>query len=276
MDYFVEALSYTTILLKFNDPEFDPFGSGVLLGIENDIFLVTAGHVLTVESWLTLSMPGAGETMINLRHAEVLTSMPEGGNSKMDIAILKFGINMHKYIIDHYNILTLNDILIGYKPQPQETLLMTGYPVTKFKKVNSKNFEFHPYKLSTRIKNHSLYAKLELEEGCYILTEYSKKVLDDQNKKFLAPDLYGVSGSGLWALTKNGVPKLIGINTEFSSRMSYLISIRIDIVLSILKNYYYYKTIPNSPFACLMGNVYKIELPEGTDLYNLPEFTKDF
>ncbi len=264
-DPFVVALSYTTTLALFKNPGFEPFGSGVLLAIDDDIFLISAGHCFTYESWPQISMPGEGNTMINLRHGELNTTLPEGGTAKMDIAILKFGSNMHKYVKDHYNLVGLNNVSLSYQPKRGEKLLLTGYPITKTKR-RGRNFMAYPYKLYTQLQIDSYYEKLGIEEGCFIVTQYRKRIVDDDGKKFFAPDLQGISGSGLWTLVENEV-KLIGINTEHNKEMGYILSVRIDVVLSLIKTMYGYKSIPHAVVECFVGDIYKVLPPEGTDLY---------
>lgn len=264
-DPFVEALSYTTALALFKNPGFEPFGSGILLSIEDDIFLISAGHCFTYESWPQISMPGKDNTMINLRHGELNTTLPEGGTGKMDIAILKFGSNMHKYVKDHYNLVTINNVSLGYQPRHGEELIFTGYPITKTKR-KGRNFMAYPFKFYTRLQNDSYFEKLGIEKGCFIITQYRKRIIDDNGIKFFAPDLTGISGSGLWAIIEGEI-KLIGINTEYNKEMGYILSVRIDVVLSLIKTMYGYKSIPHVTSECFVGDIFKVLPPEGTDLY---------
>lgn len=52
------ALKVTPIISRKNPPVVDALGSGLFLKIDDDYFLVTAGHLLNLEDWKDLLIPG--------------------------------------------------------------------------------------------------------------------------------------------------------------------------------------------------------------------------
>ena len=63
------ALKHTTSILEKKPPrDVDPAGSAVLISISDEIYLVTAAHLLNLETWALLTMPGSDNSMINFKN----------------------------------------------------------------------------------------------------------------------------------------------------------------------------------------------------------------
>ncbi len=180
---FYKALQCTTSLLEKVPPKsVCAAGSAVMLKFDNEIFLVSIAHLLNATTWPLLTIPAKDNSMINLQ-GRLITTMPEGGTQYMDFSILKFSENMHKYLIGYYDFVSLERIKFNYLPSPSDKLLFTGYPISKTIKKSENEYDAIPFKFETNPKPDKIYENEKLEKGCFLISEYRKRISDKSGKK---------------------------------------------------------------------------------------------
>ncbi len=226
-----------------------PHGSGVFISIGKDKFLLTAAHV--VDNMEDDVYVGIGlHTMIKL--GGELTKNISFGNredDKIDISILKLNdetIEKIKgtYIFTGQEELGINHV-IKYMPMYQSV----GFPAS-MSKYNSfkKSLKSRPFLYVTIPSDPKIYEELGCNTESNIVVHYNKnKVKDYSTGKFVnGPDLFGISGSGLWftpaQVKLKGVPiqkKLIAIMSDLPSQnKQYMFGTRIDVFTEIIRKKY--------------------------------------
>jgi hypothetical protein len=163
-------------------------GSGSVLEIGEDIFLLTASHVVEATRrthLLYIVEEGAG-TLIG----ETFTFDP--GQDEYDIGVVHVEGPPPRTDIDR---LHLQDLYIG--DTPEDVLLIgCGYPYSKNKpKYGSKTFRNLRYAIEWPALPHDRYASVGLNPNHHVALDHNIK--ERPNKQKL-PKLNGMSGGAIW------------------------------------------------------------------------------
>lgn len=235
--------NHTCILIK-NIYDYKVHGTGVFIKIAHLHLLVSAAHVfddfhelfIPLESGKTLIKPG-GRIIIN--NPQSLRSQDE-----LDIGIIILDNDTVEDIQRSYNFVGETDLEINHKISYFYNYVIFGYPSSWSKKsVSRKSFHLRPFINFTRSADIKEYSVLKRQEILNIIVEYNRQeTINFKSRKFsFGPDLYGISGCGLWYLnpkeyTEGMRPKLIGIMTDWPiSNRKRLIATRIDTITEMLR-----------------------------------------
>ncbi|MBO6201655.1 MAG: hypothetical protein J6N74_08560 [Chryseobacterium sp.] len=229
-----------TLLKDLSDYKLE--GTGVFIKIGSLHLLVSAAHVfddfnelfIPIDNGNFLIKPG-GQLIIN-------NPKTKRSHDKLDIGILILDKISVDDLKNDYSFLAEEDILINHKLDFLNNYIVYGYPSTWSKKSQTRNsFHTRPFinfTKSIRTEN------LDKDNVLNIFVEYDRKnTVNFKSKKFsYGPNLYGISGCGLWYSNpldyeKEANPKLVGIMIEWSIKNKKIIfGTRIDAVTEILRH----------------------------------------
>jgi hypothetical protein len=242
------ALQVTPIVSKPNPPSAIPLGNGIFLKINEDRYLISAGHLLNLEDCPNLMVPGAEDKLVLLNGVVVSTYQNSKTNNPIDFAVLKFSELQNKHFLNgQLAFCNPSNIIVNHKVEQNGYYVIAGYPVTGIKKTIGKaEFKPIPVKFLTYpIENHK-YEKYGFNPDHFILVKYQRKVAPFGSKqKQITKELTGISGSGLWYIPNwndrnNDVPKfyLVGIMVENYKEKGFLAAVRIDFATETIKQFF--------------------------------------
>ncbi len=245
-----EILKYTPQLYT-KDPnttdliKSDPNSSGVLLEVQGQHFLITAGH------FLQRNKPEDIGIMIDdtfyILNGIVKYVNPEVGEQedKIDIAVWKIDDDVVVDLKAKFSFLPFEKIDFQHKVDTEPKYLIVGFPwrETKEDKVNKK-LKSSPFIFLTKESNKESYKRLKFEQHSNLLLNYKQQKVKSLNtgnvQQNKSPE--GVSGCGVWHISKfiiedGQVPdfKLVGQIIEQNKEKTILISTRIHLVAEVLR-----------------------------------------
>lgn len=271
----------TTLCLQKREVNgIEPAGSGVLIRANNDIFLVTAAHLLNDQTWPFLSIPGDSDTMINLQGELCTTYLTSNTKSKIDFSILRFYPRMHKYL-NKYSPINVDEILMNHRQIEKDQYIVAGYPIRKVKKESVKRkYTAEPFSLLTHSISKKRYQKHDFEPNIFTLVAYQKRLQKfGSNQIHTSGNPQGISGGGLFFIPEfsqsqidNPRHMLVGIMIENHQDKGFMMAIRIDIIVEVMRKEWNL-TLP-LPFASAMENIGKIYKGDYDERVKLSEEAK--
>lgn len=243
----IESLSiirnHTCILIK-NYSDYKVHGTGVFVKIQNLYLLISAAHVF--DDFHELFIPlGNGETLLKPGGKLIINnSKVSRSNDDLDIGILILDDISVKDLIQSYDFVIESNLVINHDITYLHNYIVFGYPSSWSKKSFSRSsFHSRPFINFTKCVDLAEYPELKRNEVLNIIVEYNRQeTVNFKSKKFsFGPNLFGISGCGLWYLDpqnyeENANPKLLGIMTDWPiSNRRRLISTRIDAITELLR-----------------------------------------
>ncbi|MBB4802118.1 hypothetical protein HNP37_002191 [Flavobacterium nitrogenifigens] len=240
------AMRSCTCILMTDTSNYKAHGTGVFIQIGAHYFLVSAAHVMDRhgEFFIFLSQeyeiikPG-GDTYIN--HSE------DRAGDTLDIAALRLDADCLPHILRSYSFLQAEDLGINHIFQNAEFYTFLGYPATRAKpKYKTDIFEVTTFFHFTATLGIEHYAEFSRNPRVNVVASYNKKEAYDSRKGTYGtgPDLYGISGCGLWFTDPSDLqtgiikPKLTAIMTDWSVKNKNIImGTRIDVVTGMIKKF---------------------------------------
>lgn len=225
-------------------------GTGVLVKIDNTYFILTAAHVIDKhEEELYIRYEQNKHTKIEFELIINKSDTPNRENDQTDIAILKLTDRTTKKINGFYDFLDKSEIGINHKLKDFPLYLAYGYPASMTTVKYKKNIiSSNPTYFNTMPSEIEMYNKLKCNINKNIIIHYNKTNLVNihTEQKGTGPDVYGMSGCGLWYVpaqdfsqNKKIKKELIAILIEWPTKdKNYIISTRIDVVTEIIRNIY--------------------------------------
>ena len=239
------ALLVTPIISRQNPPVVTPLGSGLFFQIDNDYFLITAGHLINLEDWKDLLVPGNNNNAVWLNGIIATTFDKPNLTSNIDFAILKFSERQIKHLTNgYYETIKPNHVLINHKLKFDNNYIVSGYPVSGIKKKYGKSvYTPIPLKFVTEPIPTKKYSKFGFNPEHHILIKYQRKLkMFPSNRIQITKEATGISGSGLWFVPDwnritNGIPNfyLTGIMIENYKDKGFLVALRIDFIIETIK-----------------------------------------
>src|SRR5664279_4838130 len=121
---------------------------------------------------------------------------------KFDVAFIELESNVIERFKQQHSFLNLRDIQTDYFSHPSSQYLLYGYPTTKTKskKINGEDVIVAKPSIYTAKELLTFrYEKFGFKKPYHIAINFTGEILSNVNKNaHLAPDLGGISGSGLW------------------------------------------------------------------------------
>lgn len=242
--------SNTCHLLKVNENgEPKPHASGVFVRIKDHHFLFTAGHVIDdCENEIYVGTH-QGDTIYRFG-GKWIKNDPNTTREydRIDMAILEIDQDSMKIIGSSYQFIDYYNIDLSHVPRLLPMYVSVGFPCSKSKFNSYKNeLKSTPFLYVTMCANDKIYKELGCDPRVNIIVNYDKcNVIDYSTGKVRnGPDLYGISGSGLWFVPMTGIldisnisKKLVAIMTEWPiNNHKYMIGTRIDLFIDMLRRY---------------------------------------
>lgn len=239
------SLLVTPVFFKPRPPSFIPVGCGIFLRINDDLYLISAGHLLNLKDWLELGITGGFDNLVWLNGTLLTTYADSNTNNPFDFALFKFSERQNKHLRGgKFAFCNPLNIIVNHEVEQNGYYLISGYPVTGLKKKSGTN-DFHPepIKIVTYPLESKKYADYGINPNHFILVRYERKAAPYGSKhKQITKELRGISGSGLWYVPnwndrKNGTPQhyLVGIMIENHKDKGFLKALRIDAVTETIK-----------------------------------------
>ena len=242
-----EAFKVTChILQAFGKDLVKPAGSGVLIKAGKLHFLITAAHV--TEDLNDNIFLGIEEYTVYRPGGVIVTNSPEKSRDedRLDICILELNEESNKKLNKIYEFLDINEVGINHVLKPYPMYELVGFPASKSKfSKYKKKLNSVAYQYVTQPADSETYKQLKCNPAFNIIVKYDrKKVYNYATDSFqTGPELYGISGCGLWFTPPENVmpnhkprKELVGIITEWpKNHRKFLIATRIDVISEILR-----------------------------------------
>ncbi|WP_343614100.1 hypothetical protein [Flavobacterium sp.] len=242
----VGTMRSCTCIIMLDTTSYKAHGTGIFIQIQEHYFLISAAHVMDKhgEFFIFLSRekeiikPG-GDTYINR------TENRE--KDELDIAVLRLDDDCLPHIKRSYSFLQAEDLAINHIFQSWEYYTFLGYPASRAKiKYKTDIFDITTLFHFTAPIEVEYYAEFGRNPFVNVVVSYNKKQVYDGRKGIFGtgPDLYGISGCGLWFTDpsdlKGGIikPKLTAIMTDWCIKnKNIVIGTRIDVVTGMIKKF---------------------------------------
>jgi hypothetical protein len=234
-------------------------GCGVLFQIDNNYFVITAAHVLAEHSDTTYAAIGNdGVYLGGLMYFVALPSDKKRKEDKIDLAFVKLDSSTAEIIKKQHSFLTIGDLQLGHQVNSIGQYLLYGYPSTKTKTKKAYQEDLivaAPFLYYAKAHLNFKYEKFGFKQISHIAIHFSGEIITNvNNNSHLAPNMEGISGSGLWYLP--GFPsagvvthrKLVGIVIERINELQnkVIVSTSIDLITETMRNNLNIITIPKS------------------------------
>ena len=224
-----------------------PYASGVFMRVDDNYFLLTAGHVVDdCEENIYIGIK-QGEPLLRLG-GELVKNVPETEREKdkIDAAVMKLDECTINKIGNAYQFVDFGNIEINHHSKKLPMYLSLGFPASMSKYNSYKNeLVSKPFQYITMCADDSVYEKLGCDPKVNLITHYDKKDVVDytSGEKKNGPDPYGISGSGLWYIPETEVLKSLDINKKLVAIMTewptndrrYWIGTKIDVFTEIIR-----------------------------------------
>lgn len=234
-----------TCLLVTDYSNYKGYGTGIFIKIQNSFFLVTAAHVF--DNFENLMIPINKGKILLKPGGESIVNNPETSreNDNIDIGILKLDEESVIELSSTYSFLDEENLLINHKFHNEPYYTFFGYP-SSFAKFSQTKESFHvvPFFQFTTPAEKSIYDNIQINSSFNVVTSYDRKRSYNMKIKSFSngPDLYGISGCGLWFTDPMHIfgkivkPQLVAIMTDWPVKnRKCIIGTRIDIVTESIR-----------------------------------------
>lgn len=235
------------VTLENGNPK--PYGTGVFVEVDSNYFMLTAAHVTdNVEIYVRTGKNNilrlGGDFTYN-----IVANESERKKDKYDIAIIKLDDVTYDKIKGLYDFAPKEQLGINHSDIISPQYSVVGFPASKAKFNTYKNaIKSAPFIYSTFPEIDSTYSALKYNKQFNIIVEFDKENTINYvtKEKTVAPDLYGMSGGGLWFVplpigkTANNCTKLlVAIMTDWpTGNRNIMIGTRIDFFTEIIRKKY--------------------------------------
>ena len=205
---------------------FAPLGSAVLLMLRDEPFLVTAAHVIDAShrGVLHLATPMGSRFVRGKRYVTKKPASGDRSHDQIDLAVLPLAAG----VADAFPpsaFARWDDLAPAPDEAAPENLLLCGYPASlQPKRQVPPEIKATPYALLGSPVGPAAFAALQLSAERHVSMAFDKYDSYRVGGRVNSPDLYGMSGCGLWFL--NGPlgephvrPRLAAIATEWHRGM---------------------------------------------------------
>jgi len=223
----------------------EQIGSGVLLQIKDEVFLLTAAHVTDALETGTLFLPGRGGIITPICGHFAHIPVPKGGkrsDDKADIAYFRLSEDLRTNLDPSLLILTRDDILLCDHLLEGDLYTFAGYPWRKSQSQQGK-IVAEPFTFTGGAVSEKDYEKLGYSRNVHIVTRFRRRrsfsVLHQAVKTAPCPE--GISGGGVFGWPKDSqertqIPnlKLAGIAHTYHQERHCMVATRIDVYLACI------------------------------------------
>lgn len=234
--------AFQSTICFFCDGENDevlPAGSGVFIKYKENYYVVSAAHVLAEYYNNTFVILDDIELVIGGRI--ISTPMPTTGSrddDKIDISIIRVDPSCVPQLLTRYKALDSSEIELVHQMKELTTYFSVGFPLTRTKKVwNAKEIKSIGFSYQSEPFLNYNYEKFGFSAVNNFAIKFDGEVTSATNPNdHLAPDITGISGSGVWHFRDKTEKKLIGIAIERIKETGHkcVIATKIDVVIKMI------------------------------------------
>jgi hypothetical protein len=228
---------------NFNE-NVEQIGSGVLIEIGEEIYLLTAAHVTDWRDKGILCIPGKSGIKPIAGHV-VSLEMPtkiDRQNDKVDISYFRLSHDLAQDLHDEAKPIVREDMNLTESLIEGDLYTFAGYPLTKTK-VKTDVVSSEPFFFTGEASSAQKYSTLGYDIHRNIVINFNrKKVKYYDGSQFTAPHPRGVSGGGIFSWPKDfsvrpRMPErlLVGIGHTYHERHHCLVGTRINVYLSLIQ-----------------------------------------
>jgi hypothetical protein len=236
-----------TVIPIFKDDKnnMKPEGSGVLLQISDQFFILTAAHVLDAGE---LYIPDQ-EGLVMLNGHKDSSDAPNGKREldRVDVGYVHLQPEIVKHIKAPHCFLPVSLIDVNHISQEEQHYMFMGYPNNAVKrKFGTKAFKSKLTTFTDKLASQNTYNGVAANQADHIVINFdSKKAKDSDENQITPPKMTGMSGGGVWCITKNdsieGIPdaRLCAIGIEYHTKKhKCLVGTKIAHVLELIRKNY--------------------------------------
>lgn len=219
--------------LTYEEPiDLKPEASGVLITIDDNYYLLTAGHVYKDCEFENIGFFSDGFFFVI--QGEIKYTLDD-----IDMAVCKLNQATVEELIQKYDFLPSEKIRVGHKLTKELKYYIYGFPTSKTKiirrysEIRLGNFQY----LTVGVTDSTVYEAMKLDADYFYLLDYHRKKLirAGTSLKQESPVPNGLSGTGLWYLDGDEM-YLIGIMTAWDDGLSVMQATIIDLLLDMIYN----------------------------------------
>jgi len=220
-------------------------GSGILFGVGNERFLITAAHVLDENKITTLYLPGNSELVELSGQSRV--SKPPQNNRELDHLDTAY-VRLSEQIVSHLNrvywflppqLVDVNDV-----STPGKHYMFTGYPHKAVGAVyGTRKIAAQLHSFTDHASEVAKYAEVDATPAANILINFDEKRVKDEKGRAVTPkERQGMSGGGVWNIGAGphqaGLPKtrLCGVAIEHHKKQKCLVATKINFALESIRS----------------------------------------
>ena len=220
-------------------------GSGILLAVGNERFLITAAHVLDENKVTTLYLPGNSE-LVELSGPSRQSKPPENkrGLDRFDTAYIQLSGDIVSRINKVYWFLPPQLVDMNDVSTPGKFYMFTGYPHKALGVVyGTRKIAGQLHSYADHASEAGIYTHVDANPTSNIVINFDEKRVQDGNGRIVTPkERQGMSGGGVWNFNGGpqlpGVPKirLCGVAIEHHKKHKCLLATKINFVLESIRS----------------------------------------
>jgi hypothetical protein len=221
----------------------EQIGSGVLVEIHGELFLLTAAHVTDYEDLGRMLVPGT-QGLIAPHGYFAHLAVAAGGkrlNDKIDIAYYRLDQEILNDLYPKFKPLEREDVALFDSLTEGDIYTFSGYPHRKAR-LRGDRIETEIFSYTGCAVDDETYQKLGYDPRIHIVIRFERKRACSRDGFRITPPLpHGVSGGGVFAWRKDALVggdaeerRLVGIAHTHHSAQNCLIGTRLNAFLSCI------------------------------------------
>jgi hypothetical protein len=230
-------------LFIYRDGQPDRIGSCVLVRLDSEFYAFTAAHVIRDAGSATLFAPSEGRGG-KLQPLPPCTAHLEssGGANDLDVGVLALAARRLGAFQHHA---FLGDAEIDQEDQPDDQddlrsfYFVLGYSASRTQvKVSKAERRIHQqsFRFSTQPVDAAEYLQERMSKSDHILLDFDHKEIRVEGRRTSPPKLQGVSGGGIFQISRKAMRgPLVAIATENRRRSRLILGTRIKHFLAMVR-----------------------------------------
>jgi len=230
-------------LFIYRDGQPDRIGSCVLVRLDSEFYAFTAAHVIRDAGSATLFAPSEGRGG-KLQPLPPCTAHLEssGGANDLDVGVLALAAG-HLGALQHH--VFLADAEIDQEDQPDDQdddwsfYFVLGYSASRTQvKISKAERRIHQqsFRFSTQPLDAAEYLQERMSKSDHILLDFDHKEIRVEGRRASPPNLQGVSGGGIFQVSRKAMRcAIVAIATENRRRSRLILGTRIKHFLAMVR-----------------------------------------
>jgi hypothetical protein len=221
------------------------FGSGVLIEFRQEVFILTAGHVIDGFKKGDLLIPALDKKIVSIQGVYAYIK-PEGSRNEdfLDYGYFKLDQQFASELKKQFYAIPEREFGIKENYAKEEKMSFGGFPARR-SNVAGSEASANEYIYGAYHANSKDYKSLKYHPDANIVAKFNrKKTINPHSLKVqTAPLPHGISGGGIFVwpeVIKELIPskrKIIGLGHTYKEKSGYFIGTRLEVILrAILHN----------------------------------------